>query len=162
MSIDPNVAIPSADFFKLIAEPSICDFYASSQDFRKTVVAVWAVSALVEHICWENFPDDMQKDETVFLKKLASQEHAYAVILEASNCLKHAVRNRGKFKAAGSASVKVRERGWGDAEFGVDEWGGTPIALVDFIDGRSVSIKHAMQALEPWIQAQLHTIKPSR
>jgi hypothetical protein len=155
MTIDYNVSIPASDFFSLVAEPSIEEFFQDSKNIRKIVMAIWAVSALIEHICWENFPDYMHTDGDKFLRNLASKQPAYAVIREASNCLKHAVRNRGTPKAAGSASVNVRPRGWGEAEFGVDEWGGTTIALVDFIDGRSVSIKHALHTLEPWIQAQL-------
>jgi hypothetical protein len=150
-----NVSIPASDFFIIVAEPSIKEFLQDSQNIRKAVIAVWAVSALVEHVCWENFPDFMRTDGDKFLRNLALEQPAYAVIQEASNCLKHAVRNRGTPKAAGSASVNIRPRGWDEAEFGVDEWGGTPIALVDFVDGRSASIKHAVQTLEPWIQAQL-------
>lgn len=155
MIVNTNVSIPASDFFIIVAEPSIKEFFQDSQNIKKAVIAVWAVSALVEHVCWENFPDSMRTDGNKFLRNLALEQPAYAVIQEASNCLKHAVRNRGTPKAAGSASVNIRPRGWGEAEFGVDEWGGTPIALVDFIDGRSASIKHALQTLEPWIQAQL-------
>jgi hypothetical protein len=155
MTTDTNVSIPASDFFSLVAEPSIEDFLQDSKNIRKAVIAIWAAAALVEHICWENFPDSMHTDGDKFLRSLAVEQPAYAVIQEASNCLKHAVRNRGTPKAAGSASVNIRPRGWGEAEFGVDEWGGTPIALVDFIDGRSASIKHAVQTLEPWIHAQL-------
>jgi hypothetical protein len=155
MSTESNIAIPANDFFSLIAQPSVNEFIADSQNFRKTVIAIWAISALIEHICWENFEEEMQKDCDKFLRSLASQQPAYAVIQEASNCLKHAVRSRGKPKAAGSASVKIRGRGWGEAEFGVDEYGGAPIALVDYIDGQSVSIKHAIQMIEAWIQTQL-------
>lgn len=154
MSTEPNIAIPARDFLNLIAQPSVIEFTADSQNFRKTVIAVWAISALVEHICWENFEEEMRKDCRKFLKGFASQQPAYAVIQEASNCLKHAVRT-GKRKASGSASVKIRGRGWGEAEFGTDEYGGTPIALVDYIEGQAVSIKHAIQTIEPWIQTQL-------
>lgn len=155
MVASTNASIPASDFFIIVAEPSIKEFLQDSQNIRKAVIAVWAVSALVEHVCWENFPDSMRTDGDKFLRNLALEQPAYAVIQEASNCLKHAVRNRGTPKAAGSASVNIRPRGWGEAEFNVDEWDGTPIALVDFIDGRSASIKHALQTLEPWIQAQL-------
>jgi hypothetical protein len=155
MSTYNNVSIPASDFFILVAEPSITEFLLDSQNIRKTVIMIWSIAALVEHICWENFSDSMHTDGDKFLRNLALEQPAYAVIQEASNCLKHAVRNRGRPKAAGSASVSTRPRGWGEAEFGVDEWGGTPIALVDFIDGQSASIKHAVHTLEPWIRAQL-------
>jgi hypothetical protein len=155
MHSEPNVAIPAADFWKLITKPCISDFLADAQDFRKTVLAVWALSALVEHICWENFTDQMSLDDSKFLRNLQEQVPAYAVIQEASNCLKHAVRKRGKPKAAGSASINIRARGWGEAEYGIDEWGGTPAPLVDYINGNSASINHAIQTIEDWIQEQL-------
>lgn len=155
MSAQPNTAIPAKDFWILIAKPCVSDFMADPQDFRKTVLAVWSISALVEHICWQHFSEEISRNDTKFLERLQEQVPGYAVIQEASNCLKHAVRSRGKPKAAGSASVNIRGRGWGEAEFGVDAYGGTPIALVDYVDGQSVSIKNSIQLIQPWIQTWL-------
>jgi hypothetical protein len=49
MSTESNIAIPANDFFSLIAQPSVNEFIADSQNFRKTVIAIWAISALIEH-----------------------------------------------------------------------------------------------------------------
>jgi hypothetical protein len=150
-----NTAIPARDFRRLICDPSIADFQKEPRDFRKAVIAVWATAALIEHICWENYPTEMNPDGKKFLTGLAVEISAYSVIRDASNCLKHAIR-RGKSKTvAGSASVQVRERGWGEAEFGVDQFGGTPIALIKYIDGNSASIGHALIEMQKWIDDQL-------
>jgi len=150
-----DTAIPAQDFWQLIAQPSINDFYQAPTDFRKTVVAVWSLDALISHICWEVSTEQMKKDESGHLQKLANELPAFGVIREASNCLKHAVRQGKSSKTKGSAAVGIRVRGFGEAEWGVDEYGGVPIALVDYISGNSLSIKHAMSTLEQWIQEQL-------
>ena len=150
-----ETAIPAQDFWRLIAKPSVDDFYQAPTDFRKTVVAIWSLDALVSHICWDLSTEEMIKDETGFLQRLADELPAFGVIREASNCLKHAVRRRTSSKTAGSAAVAVRARGFGEAEWGVDEYGGAPIALVDYVDGKSRSIRYAALDLERWIEEQL-------
>ena len=149
-----NVAIAAVDFWEMIAKPSVIDFYDSPNDFRKLVISVWSMDALVEHVCWEYFSDQMEADHKGFLKKLADECVSYGNIHEAANSLKHAVRSGKSARTAGSKSVDVRIRGWGVAEYGVDEWGGTSIALVDFLDRRSASIKYSMKTLEVWVAEQ--------
>jgi hypothetical protein len=150
-----NTAIPAQDFWQLIAKPSVNDFYDAPTDFRRTVIAVWALDALISHICWETSTEQMKTNEVGFLQKLASDLPAFGVIKEASNCLKHAVRQGKSSKTTGSAAVSIRGRGFGEAEWGVDEYGGNPMALVDYINGESASIKYSIAKLEPWIEEQL-------
>ena len=149
-----DISIPAQDFWQLITRPSVEEFYQDSTDFRKIVVAVWSLDALVSHICWESFTKQMNENEGELLLKLATDLPAFGVIREASNCLKHAVRRGKSSKTKGSAAVTVRARGFGEAEWGVDQYGGVSIALVDYISGNSSSIKHAVKNLETWITEQ--------
>jgi hypothetical protein len=152
---DQDTAIPAQDFWQLIAQPCVEDFYQAPTDFRRIVVAVWSLDALVSHILWESSPEKMIQDENECFRELTVALPAFGVIREASNCLKHAVRRGKASKTTGSASIAVRARGFGEAEWGVDEYGGTPIALVDYINGNSSSIKYAVSSLEHWIKEQL-------
>lgn len=157
-----DTAIPAQDFWQLITQPSINDFYKAPTDFRKTVVAVWSLDALISHICWEFSTEQMTKNESGHLQKLADELPAFGVIREASNCLKHAVRQGKSSKTTGSAAISVRQRGFGEAEWGVDEYGGVPIALVDYINGKSAGIKHAVLGLEQWVKERLEEQSPSQ
>jgi len=151
-----NVSIDSLDFWKIITKPSLQDFYAEPTSYRKMVVAIWAIDALVEHICWENYSDQMKAGDKLFLAKLASENADYRVIHDASNSLKHAVRTGNKSLTTGSKAVEIRTRGWGEAEYGVDEWGGAPMGLITFLNGKSSSLKFAMKNLEKqWIASEL-------
>ena len=63
-----SVSIAALDFWELIAKPSLQDFYIEPNSYRKMVVAIWAIDALVEHICWENYSDQMKSGKKDFLE----------------------------------------------------------------------------------------------
>jgi hypothetical protein len=144
-------SIPSEDFWQLISKPSLTDFYQAPTDIRKVAVAIWAIDAQISHIFWESDPEQMINKEKLILNKFAEKIPAFEIIREASNCLKHAVRRGTEPKTIGSSAVNIRPKGFGEAEFGCDEFGGTPIALVDYINGNSASIKTAVLSLDEWI-----------
>lgn len=144
-------SIPSEEFWLLITKPSLTDFYQAPTDIRKVVVVIWAIDAQISHIFWESDPEQMIKNEYLMLSEFTNNFPAFEVIREASNCLKHAVRRGTEAKTIGSSSVTVRPRGFGEAEFGCDEFGGSPLALVDYINGNSSSIKTAVTSLDEWI-----------
>jgi hypothetical protein len=151
-----NVSIISKDFWKIITKPSLQDFYAEPNSYRKMVVAIWAIDALVEHICWENYSDQMKAGDKVFLGKLAHENVNYKIVHDASNSLKHAVRIDKKHLTKGSNAIEIRSKGWGEAEYGVDEWNGAPVGLATFLDGKSSSLKFAIENLEKqWIASEL-------
>jgi hypothetical protein len=151
-----NVSLPAIEFWNLIAKPSIYEFYEDSSNFRKLVIAIWSIDALVEHICWENHDEKMMANERDFLGALLNGNKNYRIIHEASNSLKHAVRNGKGARTKGSMSVEVRSRGWGEAEYATDEWSGPAMGLVKFLDGNSFSLKFAMQNFEQgWIATEL-------
>lgn len=150
-----DASIPAIDFWRIITYPTIQEFYDSPNDFRKLALSIWAMDALIEHICWENYFDLMSLNERKFLADLVKNNTSYRVLHEASNALKHAVRSGKHALTSGSNSVTIRSRGWGEAEFGVDEWGSTPLALVSLLNGNSASIKFAIQKLEAWVISQL-------
>ena len=151
-----SVSIAALDFWELIAKPSLQDFYIEPNSYRKMVVAIWAIDALVEHICWENYSDQMNSGKKDFLEKLSNENLNYRIVHEASNSLKHAVRIGKNSLTNGSRAVGIRSRGWGEAEYGVDEWGGAPMGLVTFLDGKSSSLKFALRNLEEhWIEKEL-------
>ena len=80
----------------------------------------------------------------------------YKIVHDASNSLKHSVRTGKNSLSMGSKAVEIRSRGWGEAEYGVDEWGGVPMGLITFLDGKSSSLKFAMENLEKqWIVSEL-------
>jgi len=151
-----SVSIASIDFWEIITKPSLQDFYTEPQNYRKMVVAIWATDALIEHICWEKYSDQMNADDRAFLEKLANDNINYKTVHDASNSLKHSVRTGKKSLSMGSKAVEIRSRGWGEAEYGIDEWGGAPMGLVTFLDGKSSSIRFAMESLEnQWIAREL-------
>ena len=151
-----NVSITSLDFWEIITKPSLQDFYSDSTNYRRMVVAIWAIDALIEHICWEKYSDQMKADSRVFLEKLANENSNYKFVHEASNSLKHSVRTGKKSLTKGSNAVEIRSRGWGEAEYGVDEWNGPSMGLITFLDGKSSSLKFAMENLEKqWIASEL-------
>jgi hypothetical protein len=151
-----NVSIASIDFWEIITKPSLQDFYTEPRNYRKMVVAIWATDALIEHICWEKYSDQMKADDRAFLEKLANDNINYKTVHEASNSLKHSVRTGKKSLTKGSNAIEIRPRGWGEAEYGVDEWNGPPMGLITFLDGRSSSLKFAMENLEKqWIAREL-------
>jgi len=151
-----NVSITSLDFWEKITKPSLQDFYTEPRSYRKMVVAIWAIDAQIEHICWENYSDQMKANDRVFLEKLANENIHYKIIHDASNSLKHSVRTGKKSLSLGSKAVEIRSRGWGEAEYGVDEWNGPPMGLITFLDGKSSSLKFAMENLEKqWIASEL-------
>ena len=82
-----NVSIASIDFWEIITKPSLQDFYTEPQNYRKMVVAIWATDALIEHICWEKYSDQMKADDRAFLEKLANDNINYKTVHEASNSL---------------------------------------------------------------------------
>jgi hypothetical protein len=56
----------------------------------------------------------------------------------------------------GSKAVEIRSRGRGEAENGAEEWGGAPMGLITFLDGKSSSLRFAMESLEKeWIEIEL-------
>jgi len=151
-----NVSITSLDFWEIIAKPSLQDFYSDCTSYRRMVVAIWAIDALIEHICWENYSDQMNADDRAFLEKLANDNINYKTVHEASNSLKHSVRTGKKSLTKGSNAIEIRPRGWGEAEYGVDEWGGAPMGLITFLDGKSSSLRFALENLEKhWIASEL-------
>ena len=151
-----NVSITSMDFWEIITKPSLQDFYTEPKNYRKMVVAIWAIDAQIEHICWEKYSDQMKANGKVFLEKLANDNINYKIVHDASNSLKHSVRTGKNSLSMGSKAVEIRSRGWGEAEYGVDEWGGAPMGLITFLDGKSSSLKFAMENLEmQWIVSEL-------
>jgi len=69
--------------------------------------------------------------------------------------LKHAKRKKRTAATRGSASISLDTLGWGQAEYGVDGWGGSPVALVHYVDGRKMMLKAAISELLIWIQKEL-------
>jgi hypothetical protein len=55
----------------------------------------------------------------------------------------------------GSSSIEIRERGWGEAEWGVDEFDGPPVPLITFASGKTSSLKHSIKEVSSWVEAHL-------
>jgi hypothetical protein len=155
MTRESSVFIPAIDFFKEIAEPCAQEFLTDPNSLRKLVVAVWALASQVEHVCWENRANEMERSQTECLASLANEVPSYSIIKEAAESLKHAKRTKRTAATRGSASISFDTRGWGQAEYSVDEWGGSPVAFVHYVDGRKMRLKASISELLIWIQKEL-------
>ena len=123
------LSIPSTKFWELIAEPCIKDFSGDPNSIKSLIVAIWAIDAMVSHLYWGSKPENEKADEYSYFNQVIEQVPSFESIREASNCLKHAKRTDKKSLTAGSADVQIRKKGWGEAEFGADGYGGgeTPL-----------------------------------
>ncbi|QWD84752.1 hypothetical protein AOC19_06180 [Polynucleobacter asymbioticus] len=146
--------IPCEDFWNLVVKPTIDEFLENPNSFQRTVLAVWSLDSMVSHMSYENKYNPNSLNEVDFKNKLAVEVKTFNSIREASNSLKHAVRNSNS-QTEGSNSIEIRERGWGEAEWGVDEFGGTPIPLVNFKTGSSSSLKYSIDDFSSWIQIKI-------
>ena len=146
--------LSSKQFWDLIAKPTIEEFHQTPDSFQRTALAVWALDAMVSHLCWDSEHNSGIPNEASFKDKLVTELPSYNSIREASNSFKHAIRNP-KAQTEGSNSIEIRQRGWGEAEWGVDEFDGPPIPLITFITGHSSSLKHSIKEVTNWIEAKL-------
>lgn len=147
--------IPSEDFWNLVVKPTIDEFFENPHSFQRTVLAVWSLDSMVSHLSCESKYNPDNLDEVAFKNKLATELKAFNSIREASNSLKHAIRNSNS-QTEGSNSIEIRERGWGEAEWGVDEFGGAPTPLVNFRTGGSSSLKYSISDLSKWVEIKIN------
>ena len=141
-------------FWELIGKPTVEDFLSNPESFQHTALAVWALDATISHLCWDNEPNSENPNEVVYKDSLILELPSYNSIREASNSLKHAVRKPNS-QTKGSNSIEIRERGWGEAEWGVDEFDGPPIPLITFASGNTSSLKYSIKEVSNWIENHL-------
>ena len=143
------------DFWNNVGVPCVYDFNQNPHTLKNIAIAVWAIDATLSHLYWEQNPDGTERDESLYKAKIMEDLPDLKFVLEASNCLKHAVRGRKTTLAAGSESITNRRRGWGEAKCGEDEFDGGPISLLEYRDGGSASLRHAIQEVVKCIKLNL-------
>lgn len=143
------------DFWNEVGIPCVSDFNENPHTLKNIAIAIWAIDATFSHLYWENNPEGNAKGESSFKAKVIESLPDFKYVLEASNSLKHAMRSGGATLSAGSDSIQNRERGWGEAQFGVDEFDGGPIPLLEFRDGKSASLKYSIQKTVEWLEDKL-------
>ncbi len=146
--------ISCEQFWNSVVKPTTDEFLDNPTSFQRTVLAIWSLDSMVSHLCCETKYNPDHLDEMAFKNKLATELNTYNSIREASNSLKHAIR-KSNTQTEGSNSVEIRGRGWGEAEWGVDEFDGVPIPLVNFKSGSSSSLKYSISDFSNWIETQI-------
>jgi hypothetical protein len=147
------------EFFRVIVDANLQEFYADEGDLRLGVNAILTLDALVgvlhQEICRKSGVGPNDKDEK-FRDDLAAKSDAYQIVRDAAAAVKHGILTRPKQQPR--MVLEVRDL----ADFGVgagtmgkgEDWSGKPVVYVVLQDGRAVRLSQVLRNAAEYIWQQ--------
>ena len=151
------------EFFRVIVEPNLQEFYAEEGDLRLGVNSILTLDALVGVLHQENCrkngagpKDKVRGEDEQFRDALAAKSDAYRIVRDAAAAVKHGILTRPK--AMQRVVLEVRNL----TDFGVgagtmrtgQDWPGKTVVFVVTTVGRAVPLSQELRNAARYIWQQ--------
>ena len=138
------------EFFDTHVTPAVNDWRDSPNDIRKAMHAAVELNQMADYF-WHEFSSSDPSRVTgstsagEFRKELGHRVPDFAVLRDVAEAHKHMKISRaGRYVTSAGQTVTIK-LGWGEAEFGEDEWGGSKSIVVTLDDGTRKRLKYLIE-----------------
>jgi hypothetical protein len=142
-------------FFVEHVEPNLRDWEASPLEPQRAMNIAVALNQLADHY-WHCFCGNPKNvlgagDLTAFRRALSVSYPSFSLIRDVADAHKHFRLSRSDRNISEASQATVGSMGWGEAEFGVGEWGSPPEVVVTYDDGTKHHFRAAVwDIVEMW------------
>lgn len=145
------------DFFDIFVLPAVEDWRADTSSIRKAMDVACHINALADHYWHEHSSvdpgriDDQVDSPGQFRRHLCDQHVELASIRDIADAHKHCELDRANRRLTSNTQAHIRSMGWGEAEYGIAEFGEAHAMVVSFDDGTAENFARIVwDAVEIW------------
>jgi hypothetical protein len=138
-------------FYREHIEPNMRDWEDAPLEQQRAMNLAVSLNQMADHF-WHSFGKDPGKvlgatDLPGFRRTLSAQFPEFALVRDVADAHKHFILSRADRKLTDASQATAGSMGWGEAQFGVGQWGSPAEIVVTYDDGTKHHFSAAVRAV---------------